>query len=100
MNNLVKTEAWVGIVEDILDLVMLLGSLVYIFVINETSMELSPETLAAIGGTGGTLRLLLRRILRRIVEVRLANVAAAAAEAAEALPPSEEPTADAPAEEE
>lgn len=66
-----KTEAWVGIVEDSLDVVMLVGSVAYVVLLNETTLRLSPDTMAVIGGTGGTLRLLLRRILKRVVEVRL-----------------------------
>lgn len=67
-----KTEAWTGIVEDGLDILMLLGSVIYIVLINETELRLTPDTMAAIGGAGGTLRLILRRLLRRIVSVRLA----------------------------
>lgn len=67
----VKTEAWVAIVEDILDFVLLVASVLYIFLINDTSMELSQQTMTAIGGSAATARLLLRRILKRIVEVRL-----------------------------
>lgn len=71
IKNIVRTEAWVGIVEDVLDVAMLGGSLVYIFLINDTDLRLSQETMAAIGASGGTARFLMRRILRRIVEVRL-----------------------------
>lgn len=67
----VRTEAWVSIVEDGLDVVMLIGSVGYLVVVNDTGFALSQETMAAIGASGGTLRLLMRRILRRVVEVRL-----------------------------
>lgn len=68
-----KTEAWVGIVEDGLDVVMLVGSVIYILIVNETSFALSPDTMAKIGGVGGTLRIILRRMLKRIVEARLSK---------------------------
>ena len=71
MAETAKTEAWMGIVEDGLDIVMLVGSVTYIVVLNETELSLSPETMAVIGGAGGTLRLILRRLLRRIVSVRI-----------------------------
>ena len=67
----VLTEAWVGIVEDTLDIIMLVGSLGYIVLLNDTDLGLSQETMAAIGASGGSLRLLMRRVLRRVVEVRL-----------------------------
>lgn len=69
----VETEAWVAIVEDSLDVVLMLGSILYIAALNETAFTLTPDTMAAIGGTGATLRLILRRLLKRIVEVRLAK---------------------------
>ncbi len=65
------TKEWIGIVEDGLDVAMALGSVAYIVLINETPFELSTETMAGIGGTGGILRLALRRLIRRIVRVRL-----------------------------
>lgn len=71
MTESTKTKEWLGIVEDGLDVVMAAGSIVYIFLIHETSLELSAHTMAEIGATGGILRLALRRLLRRIVRVRL-----------------------------
>lgn len=65
-----KAEQWVGIVEDGLDVVMAVGSLGYLVLVNETAFELSPTTMAAIGGTAGTLRFLLRRLVMRIIDVR------------------------------
>jgi hypothetical protein len=69
--KVVHTEAWVGIVEDVLDLIMMLGSLIYIALVYETGFELSPQTMAAIGGAAGTLRLLARRLAKKIVQLRL-----------------------------
>jgi len=71
MSTSVQTQAWVGIAEDILDLIMTVGGLGYIFLLNDTNFALSKETMAAIGTTAGGTRLLLRRIVRRIVEVRV-----------------------------
>ena len=71
MTDSPKTQAWIGIFENGLDVAMALGSVAYIVIINETQFELSTETMAGIGGTGGVLRLALRRFLRRIVRVRL-----------------------------
>ena len=71
MTDSTHTKEWIGIFEDGLDVAMTVGSVAYIVLINETPFELSTETMAAIGGAGGTLRLVLRRLLRRIVRVRL-----------------------------
>ncbi len=71
MTDSPKTQAWIGIFENGLDVAMALGSVAYIVIINETQFELSTETMAGIGGTGGVLRLALRRVLPRIVRVRL-----------------------------
>ncbi|MCH9637756.1 MAG: hypothetical protein K0U16_07415 [Gammaproteobacteria bacterium] len=71
--KLVQTEAWVGIVEDILDLILLIVSVLYIFLLNDTSLRLSEETMTTIGASAATARLLLRRILTRIVEARIAK---------------------------
>ena len=71
--SVVKTEAWVAIVEDSLDVAMAVGSVVYVVLINDTDFALSTQSMAAIGGTAGTVRFLLRRILRRVVQLRLSE---------------------------
>lgn len=65
-----RVELWIGIFEDGLDIVMSVGSIGYIFLINDTEHRLSPATMAAIGGSGGFLRLVLRRLVTRIATLK------------------------------
>lgn len=73
MSDEKRSEALVKIFEDGLDVVMLVGSVIYAIVLYETQWQFSQKTMAAIGGTGGTLRLILRRLIRRIVELKVGD---------------------------
>lgn len=79
-----------NIIDDILDLGLLIGGLLYFLFGHKIGLAFTDKELAAIASTGATARILVRKILMRIWRDSLDSLPG---ETAPVTPPSETPTA-------